>query len=377
MTRKFIGFFRLIEACDGDGCPVCRCLVADGRRHLDALLYEQVNDPDTRRTLRESWGLCSWHTWMLPEVPHYASGAAIVYEDVLRVCMHRIDRLRDRGASRAARLLCWLSRLGASIAAPPRPRLVDRYRERRACLVCLTIRNNEDGYLDAIVEYIDDPQFARAYARSPGLCVPHVVLAIERAAGAAGIASLMRQGLTKWETLRSELQRFTEKHEYRNRMPFTEAEASSVTRVFETLAGAPGVFSHDVRRDSRMRPSTSCAIRQVSAQTDGDAVAFERGKLELRVTELTQQLNDLSSRAAALHDRLAQVAEDRTVLEMNVAGERGANELAMRTITELRRDNERLRRELETARRENETTRASEVTPPPRPRATRPPAAAG
>jgi uncharacterized small protein (DUF1192 family) len=78
--------------------------------------------------------------------------------------------------------------------------------------------------------------------------------------------------------------------------------------------------------------------------------AFERAKLELRVQELTNQLNEASSRAAALHYRLAQVAEDRNVLELNVSGERAANELSQQVIGQLRAEVERLQAQLAAAR---------------------------
>ncbi|HXG17440.1 MAG TPA: hypothetical protein VNK50_14430, partial [Calidithermus sp.] len=74
--------------------------------------------------------------------------------------------------------------------------------------------------------------------------------------------------------------------------------------------------------------------------------AFERRKLELRIAELTRQLGEASSRAAALHFRLWRVTEDRNVLELNLAGERGANQLAEQALDDLRRENERLRAEL-------------------------------
>jgi ssDNA-specific exonuclease RecJ len=73
------------------------------------------------------------------------------------------------------------------------------------------------------------------------------------------------------------------------------------------------------------------------------APAFERGKLELRVKELSEQLSDATSRAAALHYRLAQVAEDRNALEVNLSGERGANQLSQRVILDLRREVEQLK----------------------------------
>jgi len=93
--------------------------VSDGH---DALLYEQVNDPDTRRRLRAARAPRNWHTGMLRAVAPGATGTAILYADLMRVAARRVDRLRDR-----------------------RPAL------------------------------LDDPQFARAYANCSGLCVPHMV----------------------------------------------------------------------------------------------------------------------------------------------------------------------------------------------------------
>ena len=89
---KFIGFFRLIDACKSEGCPVCRCLEADTRHCLDTLLYERVNDPETRARLHASWGFCNWHGWMLRETPDSAFGSAILGEDLLRVLMRRFER---------------------------------------------------------------------------------------------------------------------------------------------------------------------------------------------------------------------------------------------------------------------------------------------
>ena len=85
MSGKFIGFHRLIEACDEGGCPACRCLDADTHRYLTAFLYEHVTDPVSRSRLRASWGLCNWHAWMLRETADPAFGSAILCEDLLRV----------------------------------------------------------------------------------------------------------------------------------------------------------------------------------------------------------------------------------------------------------------------------------------------------
>jgi chromosome segregation ATPase len=78
---------------------------------------------------------------------------------------------------------------------------------------------------------------------------------------------------------------------------------------------------------------------------DVDTLRFEKEKLELRVKELTEQLGEASSRAAALHYRLWETLEDRRALEMNLAGERGASRMWEQTVAQLREENERLRRD--------------------------------
>ena len=102
MSGKFIGFHRLIEACDKGGCPACRCLDADTHRYLTAFLYEHVTDPVSRSRLRASWGLCNWHAWMLRETADPAFGSAILCEDLLRVISRRLERAASRAASRPA-----------------------------------------------------------------------------------------------------------------------------------------------------------------------------------------------------------------------------------------------------------------------------------
>lgn len=160
MTEKFIGYFRLIEACEQGGCLVCRCVEEDGRRRLHA-----------------SWGFCNWHTWMLPEIPNAASGAAIIYENLIRTLLHRVSRLKDRSAVSAAGSVARLFRRGR------RPVLAELYRRRQPCLVCAWCAEAETGYLLTLLRFVDDPQFARAYAKSNGICVPHMLSALDLGAG--------------------------------------------------------------------------------------------------------------------------------------------------------------------------------------------------
>lgn len=341
MSDKFIGYFRLVDACERAGCPVCGCLDKDSRRALDTLLYEHVTDAETRRRLRDAWGFCNWHAATLLDGSTAATGAAILFADLLRICHQRLDRLR----SGPRRRLSW-----SLFGTRRRPRLVVDYRSRSRCPLCGALDAAEKSYLDAVVDFADDPQFGRAYERSTGLCVPHLVAMVGRRAAAAGVDTIVRATLRKWQRLREDLERFVEKHEYRNAEPITESEGASWLLASEILAGRRCLFGNHMRPeiDEPQRMDTGqCEPPQTLAPSD-----FARGKLELRVQELTRQLSDESTRAAALHYRFSRVAEDRNALELNLAGERGANPLAERALADLQAENERLRADLAKARRE-------------------------
>lgn len=248
MNRKFIGYFRLVEACEQAGCPVCRVLQDDSRRALDALLYEHVADHETRRRLRQSWGLCGSHTASLLEGKAVATGAAILFEDLLRVCDEAVERLASRSAPAIRWPLAWIRK-----RVPP---LVAHHRSLAPCPVCDTLQGAEDDYLEAMVDFADDPQLSRAYERSTGLCIPHIVGVVDRHDGKNGVGTVVQATLRQWRGLRAHLERFVAKHEYRSTEPISEREASSWRLAGEVLAGRPGLFGNRRRpvRDRRFVP---------------------------------------------------------------------------------------------------------------------------
>jgi hypothetical protein len=253
MARAFIGFFRLVEACAHPGCPVCRCVIRDSHRHLDALLYEQVTDPDTRRAIRASWGFCNWHTWMLLEVEHAIFGSALIYEELVKLALSRTERLDGRADPPRPR--GWLSTL---LRGPRRSSSVEGYRGRAECPACTAAADTERRYLSTMVASIDDGDLAAAYAQSDGLCVPHLFAVLERDGERREARVLVDRTREKWARLGRELSSFVSKHDYRNREPYTPAEAASSARAFEMLAGARSVFGNDLRASTstrRYRPS--------------------------------------------------------------------------------------------------------------------------
>jgi hypothetical protein len=347
MSTRQLAYFDLVEAFREPGCPVCRCVGIASRRYLDTLGYERVTDPDIRHRLRASWGLCNWHTWMLADLGGSAFGAAIIHEDLLRTAGHRTAKLGPRAAAPRGRR-GWLRGLVR------RPALVRLYHRRPPCPACQEVVRTEARSVDALAAYAGELEFQRAWEDSDGLCVPHAMQAIERAAGRPEAETLVRLTVRRWEALRRTVEQFVAKHDHRNSEAFSEDEARSWRRALAAIAGEPGLFGNDRRRAAgEPRPVGAPAVtpEPPDRPSSADQDAFERRKLELRIEELTRQLVEASSRAAALHYRLSRVAEDRNVLELNLAGERGANQLAEQALSDLRRENERLRAELAALRR--------------------------
>lgn len=344
MTSKFVSFFRLIEACDHDGCPVCHCLRQDAVRYLDAVLYEQVNDPGTRAALRDSWGFCNWHAWLSRDVLHSGLGTGIISEDLLGASLGRLRRLLVR-IRRGGLAAGWLGRL---FGRAPQIPLLRLWQRRAICPACRVARESEAGYLLTVLEFTGDPQFDRAFDCSPGLCLPHVVRLIALDATHPRLAAVLDRVRGKWERLQAELRGFVAKHDYRAPEPFTDAEARSWTLALELLAGAPGIFGNEAHPDGSRalarlyEPRTSSDPSRVPA-SDPETLRFEKEKLELSVKELTDQVSEVSSRAAALHYRLWQVLEDRRVLEMNLSGAEASSRLWERRAEELQKELDRLR----------------------------------
>ena len=53
---KHLTYFALLDGLEGDGCALCALVRRALERYFDGLMYEKVNDPSIRETLRASHG---------------------------------------------------------------------------------------------------------------------------------------------------------------------------------------------------------------------------------------------------------------------------------------------------------------------------------
>ena len=340
-TSKFVAYAHLLDACPRRGCPVCRCLRELTLRALDTLLHEQVTDPETRRRLDRSDGFCAWHGDLVTEAGGSALGSAIVYESVLRRAVARLREIHREIVTGPFRR--WRGHRRASTPSS----LVAAQGSRGACPLCVDLVESEAGYLRTVLDFVADGEFEQAYAGSAGLCLPHLELALARFPGHRSAAPLVAATLPKLERLAADLAGFVNKHDYRTEAALTPGEAAARTDTIRFATGAPGLFGRQVPRPSGARGSDSDARRAGEAARSGDedalaalqtrldALAFEKARLEQRVGELTRELGEETGRTAGLQYRLRLLEEDRRVLELNLAGERGAARTWERQLREL------------------------------------------
>lgn len=238
-SAPFIAYFQLVEACQRPGCPVCRCVHELTLRSLDALLYEQVTDPTTRGALDQSWGLCAAHSQVARGAPNAALGLAIIYQGLLGRARARLSTTRKApGAAPVFR--GWHSWRGwrRLLRSPRVTDLAQAWAGRARCPMCITLAGAEAGYVRAALDALDQPEFDAAYARSTGLCLPHVALALGRFPEHRGAATLMTRALPKLDRLAEDLRRFIDKHDHRSEASFTEAEAASWAEAVAFFAGS-------------------------------------------------------------------------------------------------------------------------------------------
>ncbi len=321
--ERFLTYFQLLDAFKEAGCPVCSIVERGALKALDGLMYEQVNDPATRERLVESHGFCNWHAWLLPRVPNSALGAAMIFRHLLQNTLDQLqvsETVEPEKASSARR-----NRVFGGRPAPP-PFL--RWRRKKApCFLCTLARRSERDALTAVLDFVGESEFAEAFARSAGLCLPHLSLSLDLGVDHPNRTLVLSAHRARWENLRWEMDEFVRKFDYRYADEVKGREETSWSRALETFVGRAGVFGPD-RGHSTAAPSAPASIAPAagSRAADGgceddppahDRLRFENEKLRRRLDELLARREDDRQARLALE---FQVCALRSELQASLLG---------------------------------------------------------
>lgn len=221
-----VGYWDLLADLKHPGCPVCRGRGRSAWSLVDSILWECVNDPQTRLELRASHGFCREHLYMAGNVASSQAGGlgmAILLEDFLTHVEQEAAELVDRSPRQRRR----------HPAVPLAP--------HGSCMACLSADRSAHNYL-AILSSAEPPDEIAIAIQEPehGLCVPHLAQGFRSFPGHEERRRLLSHFLASNQVLRSELASYIGKHDYqRHGEGMTEGERTAWPRAIARLVGAP------------------------------------------------------------------------------------------------------------------------------------------
>jgi hypothetical protein len=169
----------LIEAMQKPGCPACRIFRQASARALESFLWENVNEPDVRQGILDSYGFCPTHTRVMVAREVMTSsiplGTNIIYEHLGRVVAGELKHQRpgNAGVSAGAAARDLLNRLGVRKAGSS-PMMA-----RGVCPACQAGENAATNSLHVLCEELEkDGDVRQTYLAGDGLCLAHLRAAI-------------------------------------------------------------------------------------------------------------------------------------------------------------------------------------------------------
>jgi hypothetical protein len=226
--NRHLTYFALMEALEGEGCPICALVLRSLERYFDSLVYERVNDRGIRKELRASYGYCAAHGEMLRQA-RSALGSSILHRDLLNTLSRHLEQVQlppktPRDLLRG--LLCWNRSQPGEILTTAQP-----------CPACVHVREIEQGYVDTLLVNWSSKELQDAFRRSAGLCLSHVRMALERATDPDTFQAIKEAQVAAWQELLDELDEFIRKQDYRYSHEALGDEGDAWSRAIDLVSG--------------------------------------------------------------------------------------------------------------------------------------------
>ncbi len=232
-------YFEILEACKEPGCVLCRLGQRSAQRHLTSLIYDSVNDIPLRATLRDSYGYCHEHAWLLPESGESAPlGIAIVHRDILNTLRARLQE----GAYGKERKISLRSAVAGALD-PQRGAASDSSPHLAAQALCPACERQREAEQMAFASLLDalnknDQPMREALALSDGLCIPHLREALSAAGSQQAFEALLAITTGQLDALIADLDEFIRKNDHRFRDErISTAERESWRRALQRTSG--------------------------------------------------------------------------------------------------------------------------------------------
>jgi len=220
MSEKHAIYKQLKDTLQEPGCPICHIGEAAGRKYLDILLFESVNDPGIRKQLESSLGFCYYHSRELLTFPGKRLGAGIIEQHMLKVALRQMQK-----SSAPSRRSFFSKRDG------------NQKVEKATCPACEQAEAAEGrAARDMLQHFVND--LDQSIAEAGGLCLNHVQLALSACDDKETHTALIRLHEPLWQEEIALLDEFIRKHDHRFRHEgISQTEGNAVVRSIEIITG--------------------------------------------------------------------------------------------------------------------------------------------
>lgn len=233
-------YHNVIQACAEPGCPLCKLSEKSVTLYLSALIYELVNDPDSRDRIRESLGFCNPHAHHLLTMTGSALGTGIIYRDLVNTVLKQLEG-GDFSPPRMVPLHRVAEALNRRRPAAATEAVVQALAPQTPCPVCVQQEKMDVITLTSMVDGLDDEALRVALRASSGLCLPHLRRALQAVRSPAAFEALLELARGHYTRLRAELDEFIRKNDYRFQHEGMGAEGDSWKRAVWQMVGRPGM----------------------------------------------------------------------------------------------------------------------------------------
>jgi hypothetical protein len=187
-------YYDLLDGFKQPGCGICRFALRAVERFLDALAYENTNDPGIRNGVRAARGFCNRHTEQYLRLGDEL-GTAIIYRDLLHTIIPALEEAAPEG----------LAGVAGTLTDPSGDRQASRAQKALApddlCYACRRLGESEEHYLATLTQHLGNRDFAAAYERSAGLCAVHFGRALQACRDRSRQDLLVRTQQRSWQEL--------------------------------------------------------------------------------------------------------------------------------------------------------------------------------
>lgn len=219
----------LIDAFGQEGCAVCR-LAARGVSGLLSSISNEggLTDPEVRDRIRASHGFCNEHAHQWLREQHLL-GTALLYEDIVDHLATELSTMRFQKRGRLGNP--FVGREHGTTALAP----------HQECAACRALADGEQRAIAAMLSGLMAEEFRQAYARSGGLCVPHLRIALAEAPDEHLFTTLVDLAVARHRALAEQLREIIRRHDYRYTNEPSGEERGAATRAVRHTVGERGI----------------------------------------------------------------------------------------------------------------------------------------